>query len=68
MIDVFHCPKCSRELHASGIATSDAGEIPIFQCDHCTTEVAAFGDTFKVNFTFAVNEDGTWFEPARDGL
>lgn len=68
MIDTYHCPKCSRELAACGVATGDTDEVPIFQCDHCHSEIEAFGDTFKVAFTFAVNPDGSWFEPAKDGL
>jgi hypothetical protein len=65
MIDTYHCPKCSRQLNASGVATLNDVEFPVFQCDSCIVEVEAFGDKFEVNFTFAVDASGAWFDPTR---
>lgn len=65
MLDTYHCPKCSRLLHASGVATLNGEEIPVFQCDDCMNEVEAFGEKFTVNFTFAVDAAGAWFDPTR---
>lgn len=65
-IPVYHCPKCARQLEASGMATINEVDYPIFQCDDCMNKVEAFGDTFEVNFTFAVRPDGSWFDPTRD--
>lgn len=65
MIDTYHCPKCSRPLEASGVASLDGVDYPVFQCDDCIVEVEAFGDKFSVNFTFAVDAAGAWFDPTR---
>jgi DNA-directed RNA polymerase subunit RPC12/RpoP len=65
-ISTYHCPKCSRQLQVSGVATIDDVDYPIFQCDDCLHKVKAFGDEFEVNLTFAVRPDGSWFDPTKD--
>ena len=33
MIDVYHCPKCSRLLKCEGVISVGGEELPVFQCE-----------------------------------
>lgn len=62
-ISVYHCPKCSRQLPVSGSLTIGEQDVAIFQCDECLQTVDMLGEPLEVAFTFAVREDGSWFDP-----
>lgn len=38
MIDVYHCPKCSRLLKCEGVVSIDGDELPVFSCEHCVVK------------------------------
>lgn len=64
MIESYCCPRCSRQLPISGVVAVGDEELPVFQCDDCTSDVVAFGQSLRVAFTFVVRADGSWYEPA----
>jgi hypothetical protein len=69
MIDVYHCPKCSRLLQCEGVVSFLGEELPVFQCEDCIVKRAIFGpgtDEFEVAYTFCVDSAGRCFEPAED--
>ena len=62
-ISVYHCPRCSRQLPASGELSVGDDDVTIFQCDECLQTVTMMGENWEVAFTFAVRPDGSWFDP-----
>ena len=67
-IHAWHCPRCSRELEAEGLASMEGVELTVFQCDHCTVTVPLFpddpndnGEVWELPFTFAVDPAGQVF-------
>lgn len=70
MIDVYHCPKCSRLLKCEGVVSIDGCELPVFQCDDCIVKKPFFGpgtEEFEIAYTFCVDSVGRCFDPA-EGL
>ena len=70
MIDVYHCPKCSRLLKCEGVISVDGEELPVFQCEDCLVKRTVFGpgtDAFEMAFTFCVDPAGRCFDPT-EGL
>ena len=43
MIDVYHCPKCSRFLKREGVVSVGGEDVPVFSCDHCVVKKQIFG-------------------------
>jgi len=69
MIDVYHCPKCSRLLKCEGVVSFVGDELPVFQCEDCIVKKAVFGpgtDEFELAYTFCVDSAGRCFDPAED--
>jgi len=67
MIDVYHCPKCSRLLQCEGVISVGGHELPVFQCDDCIIKKPIFGpgtDECEVAYTFCVDSAGRCFDPA----
>lgn len=67
MIDVYHCPKCSRLLKCEGVVSVDGDELPVFQCDDCVVKKPVFGpgtEEFEMAYTFCVDAAGRCFDPA----
>jgi hypothetical protein len=70
MIDVYHCPKCSRLLKCEGVVSVLREELPVFQCEDCVVKKAIFGpgtEEFEMAYTFCVDLAGRCFDPT-DGL
>lgn len=70
MIDVYHCPKCSRLLKCEGVVSIGGDEVPLFQCEDCIVKKAIFGpgtEEFEMAYTFCVDSAGRCFDPA-EGL
>ena len=70
MIDVYHCPKCSRLLKCEGVVSVGGKELPVFLCEDCTVKKAIFGPgtkAFDMAYTFCVDSAGRCFDPA-EGL
>ena len=70
MIDVYHCPKCSRLLKCEGVASIGGYELPVFQCEDCIVMKTIFGpgtEAFEVAYTFCVDSAGRCFDPS-EGL
>jgi hypothetical protein len=42
MIDVYHCPKCSRLLKCEGVGSIQGEELPVFSCDDCVVKRTVF--------------------------
>jgi hypothetical protein len=66
MIDVYHCPRCSRLLKCEGVIAVDGEELPVFSCDDCVVKRTVFGpgtEPFDVAYTFCVDSAGRCFEP-----
>lgn len=66
MIDVYHCPKCSRLLTCEGVVSVGGDELPVFQCDDCIVKKAVFGPgtkEFELAYTFCVDSAGRCFDP-----
>jgi hypothetical protein len=66
MIDVYHCPKCSRLLECEGVVSFAGNELPVFQCEDCIVKKAVFGpgtDEFEMAYTFCVDSAGRCFDP-----
>jgi hypothetical protein len=61
---VWHCPRCGRELEATGDLGGDGGDLPVYQCDACYVAVDLFGEPFVGSLTFCVGPDGRPFDPA----
>jgi len=69
MIDVYHCPKCSRLLKCEGVISIDGHELPVFSCEDCIVKKTIFGpntEAFEMAYTFCVDSAGRCFEPAED--
>ena len=69
MIDVYHCPKCSRLLKCEGVASIGGRDLPVFQCEDCIVRKAVFGpgtEEFELAYTFCVDSAGRCFDPAED--
>ena len=69
MIEVYHCPKCSRLLKCEGVVTVAGEDLPVFQCEDCVVKRAVFGPgtkEFETAFTFCVDSAGRCFDPAED--
>lgn len=65
MIDVYHCPKCSRSLQCEGVVSFDGHELPVFSCDNCIVRKAVFGpgmEEFDLAYTFCVDAAGRCFD------
>ena len=60
----FPCPKCNRNLQASGVMTVGDVSVPTFQCDECLMTVDFAGEPMELPLTFAVDADGQPFDPA----
>jgi hypothetical protein len=70
MIDVYHCPKCSRLLKCEGVVSFLGDELPVFQCEDCIVKRAIFGpgtDEIEMAYTFCVDAAGRCFDPT-EGL
>ncbi len=70
MIDVYHCPKCSRLLKCEGVVSFLGDELPVFQCEDCIVRRAIFGpgtDEIEMAYTFCVDSAGRCFDPT-EGL
>jgi hypothetical protein len=70
MIDVYHCPKCSRLLKCEGVVSIGGYELPVFQCEDCIVKKTIFGpdtEPFEVAYTFCVDSAGRCFDPT-EGL
>jgi hypothetical protein len=66
MIDVYHCPKCSRLLKCEGVASIGGSELPVFQCEDCIVKKPVFGpgtEEFDMAYTFCVDAAGRCFDP-----
>jgi hypothetical protein len=66
MIDVYHCPKCSRLLKCEGVIAFLGDELPVFQCEDCIVKRAIFGpgtDEIEMAYTFCVDAAGRCFDP-----
>ena len=66
MIDVYHCPKCSRLLKCEGVVTIAGYELPVFSCEDCIVRKAVFGpgtEEFDLAYTFCVDSAGRCFDP-----
>lgn len=66
MIDVYHCPKCSRLLKCEGVVSFLGDELPVFQCEDCIVKRAIFGpgtDEIEMAYTFCVDSAGRCFDP-----
>lgn len=69
MIEVYHCPKCSRPLMCEGVVSVAGHDVPVFQCDDCIVKKTIFGpgtEPFEVAYTFCVDSAGRCFDPADD--
>ena len=69
MIDVYHCPKCSRLLKCEGVVSIGGRDLPVFQCEDCIVRKAVFGpgtEEFELAYTFCVDSAGRCFDPAED--
>ena len=69
MIDVYHCPKCSRLLTCEGVVSVGGYELPVFQCEDCIVKRSIFGpdtEPFEVAYTFCVDSAGRCFDPTED--
>ena len=67
MIDVYHCPKCSRLLNCEGVVSIDGHELPVFSCEDCIVRKPVFGpgtEEFDMAYTFCVDPAGRCFDPA----
>lgn len=53
-VDVWHCPKCSKQLDACGEVDAEGEVCPVFQCEECTEEKEVLGEMFEMSVTFAV--------------
>jgi hypothetical protein len=70
MIDVYHCPKCSRLLKCEGVVSFLGEELPVFQCEDCVVKKPVFSpgtDEFEMAYTFCVDSAGRCFDPV-EGL
>lgn len=70
MIDVYHCPKCSRLLKCEGVVSIGGYELPVFQCEDCIVKKTIFGpntEPLEVAYTFCVDSAGRCFDPT-EGL
>lgn len=66
MIDVYHCPKCSRLLQCEGVVSVDGHELPVFSCEDCVVRKTIFGpgtEEFEIAYTFCVDAAGRCFDP-----
>jgi hypothetical protein len=69
MIDVYHCPKCSRLLKCEGVVSIQGEELPVFSCDDCVVKRTVFGpgtEPFDVAYTFCVDSAGRCFDPIEE--
>ncbi len=69
MIDVYHCPKCSRLLTCEGVVSIGGYDLPLFQCEDCIVKKAIFGpgtEEFEMAYSFCVDAAGRCFDPAED--
>ncbi len=69
MIDIYHCPKCSRLLKCEGVISFLGEELPVFQCEDCIVKRAIFGpgtEEFEFAYTFCVDSAGRCFDPTED--
>jgi hypothetical protein len=60
----FPCPKCNRNLGASGVVTIGGKQLPTFQCDECLMKVNFDGEEMELALTFMLDENGQPFDPA----
>ena len=58
------CPKCCRPLESTGSVEVDGHDCPVYQCNECLATVDMLGADVEVALTFAVDPDGTPFDPA----
>jgi hypothetical protein len=61
MIDIYHCPKCSRLLKCEGVVSIGGFELPLFQCEDCVVRKPVFGpgtEEFDLPYTFCVGIRG----------
>jgi len=71
MIDVYHCPKCSRLLKCEGVVSIDGHELPVFSCEDCIVKKPIFGpgtEEFEMAYTFCVDAAGRCFDPADEAF
>jgi hypothetical protein len=69
MIDVYHCPRCSRLLKCEGVVSVGGYELPVFQCEDCIVKTAIFGpvtDEFEMAYTFCVDSAGRCCDPSEE--
>ncbi len=70
MIDVSHCPKCSRLLTCEGVVSVGGYELPVFQCEDCIVKKTIFGpdtEPFEMADALCVDSAGRCFDPT-EGL
>ena len=59
------CPKCKQPVEASGELDFEGMYYRVFQCENkqCESTWKMGEKEFPVCFTFAVSEDGEYFDP-----
>ena len=63
VVETWHCPKCGMELESNGVIVAREQECSVFQCDTCTVVKPIFNEPFEIALTFAVDDNGTPFDP-----
>jgi hypothetical protein len=59
------CPKCGRQLDASGVVSIDGGpERPVYLCEDCLVPTQVFGETMQMPLTFYIDRHGRAVNPA----
>lgn len=69
MIEVYHCPKCSRLLTCEGVVFIGGHELPLLQCEDCIVKKCIFGPgtkEYEMASTFCVDSAGRCIDPAED--
>lgn len=61
----FPCPRCNRSLEPSGEIMMEGNTFLTYQCDECIVPWKVGDTTFEAAYTFAVDADGTPFDPNR---
>lgn len=59
------CPRCGQEAAENGTIRDDTGTtLRVFQCPRCEVPWRFDGQEFAVALTWAVGDDGEFFDPA----
>lgn len=59
----MQCPKCHVELTSSGELDVDGEQFSVYQCEYCIVPWTFDGETFDVNFSFAIDASGRYIHP-----